>query len=158
MNKYFKPKKKTKPANWMSVRGAQPVRHFKKERVKKTWHSKFERKPKVKKTKTARQLEKAEDKKLYKIEAKEYVLAAIERGEVCPVAVYLNENKLMPFQVDEQLFCVHHKRGRRGKLLRDQRHWMAISFTGHEWVHNNMEEARKHGWLCEAGKWDVYEE
>lgn len=50
---------------------------------------------------------------------------------------------------------VHHRRGRAGTLLLDQRHWMAVAFICHEWIGRNPEEARRRGFLCAVGLWNV---
>lgn len=50
---------------------------------------------------------------------------------------------------------VHHTRGRVGSLLLDERFWRAVSRKGHDWIGNNMAEARKLGLLCEVGQWNV---
>lgn len=50
---------------------------------------------------------------------------------------------------------VHHIRGRRGSLLRDQSYWLAVSPAGHFWIHNHPVEARRLGMLCEEGKWNA---
>lgn len=42
---------------------------------------------------------------------------------------------------------VHHRAGREGKLLLDQRYWLAVSRKGHRWIHDNVGEARKRGWI-----------
>lgn len=48
---------------------------------------------------------------------------------------------------------IHHVRGRIGKLLMDQRYWLAVSRKGHRWIHDNIEEARKRGWIAQRGDW-----
>lgn len=42
---------------------------------------------------------------------------------------------------------IHHKAGREGKLLNDERHWLAVSRAGHDFIHQNPGIARAHGWL-----------
>lgn len=42
---------------------------------------------------------------------------------------------------------VHHIRGRVGDLLLDETYWLAVSTEGHRWIHNNVAEARKKGWI-----------
>lgn len=42
---------------------------------------------------------------------------------------------------------VHHMAGREGKLLNDERYWLAVSRAGHNWIHANPNEARRRGWL-----------
>lgn len=48
---------------------------------------------------------------------------------------------------------VHHTRGRRGALLTDTRHWLAVCRKCHTWIHNNPDEARNRGWLAKRGDW-----
>jgi len=48
---------------------------------------------------------------------------------------------------------VHHVRGRTGKLLLDERHWLAVSRWGHEVIHRNPKFASKKGWLAGKGQW-----
>lgn len=49
---------------------------------------------------------------------------------------------------------IHHVRGRIGRLLNDQRFWLAVSTAGHNWIHNNMDAARGLGLLCQKGQWN----
>ena len=53
---------------------------------------------------------------------------------------------------------IHHQRGRVGRLLNDERHWLAVSAEGHDWIHHNVKQARALGLLCEHGKWNTYED
>jgi len=53
---------------------------------------------------------------------------------------------------------IHHTRGRTGRLLRDQRFWMPVCRRCHEWIHTNMNEARKVDLLCQLGEWNTYPE
>lgn len=50
---------------------------------------------------------------------------------------------------------VHHKRGRVGDLLTDRRHWLAVGQKCHRWIHENIEEARTLGYICEKGLWNT---
>ncbi len=50
---------------------------------------------------------------------------------------------------------VHHTRGRIGRLLLDERFWVAVSAAGHEWIHRNIEAARQLGLICERGLWNT---
>jgi len=43
---------------------------------------------------------------------------------------------------------IHHKRGRIGKMLLDERFWVAVSRTSHNWIHAHPTEARKLGLLA----------
>jgi hypothetical protein len=51
---------------------------------------------------------------------------------------------------------VHHKRGRIGRLLCEVNHWLPVCRGCHDWIHKNIEEARKLGLICEPGQWNVY--
>jgi len=82
----------------------------------------------------------------YRKEAKEFIRWHREAGILCPVALALMENK-EPRPSDYQVEDVHHKKGRVGKLLRDQRYWLAVSRWGHEFIHSHPNIARKMGWL-----------
>ena len=50
---------------------------------------------------------------------------------------------------------IHHRRGRIGTLLIDQRFWIAVSMEGHEWIHHNPELARADGFTCHFGQWNT---
>lgn len=50
---------------------------------------------------------------------------------------------------------IHHKRGRAGTLLLDSRHWAYVCAKCHRWIHANIEDARREGWICERGLWNV---
>lgn len=52
---------------------------------------------------------------------------------------------------------IHHKNGRCGRLLLDQRFWIPVSSFGHNWLHAHIAEARKLGLICEQGKWNHWE-
>lgn len=57
---------------------------------------------------------------------------------------------------DSRGLDLHHKRGRTGRLLRCQEFWIPLCRDCHEWVHKNMEQARKMDLLCQLGEWNVY--
>lgn len=48
----------------------------------------------------------------------------------------------------------HHKRGRLGPLLMDERYWIPVCRNLHDWIGNHPEEARKVGLLCQPGEWN----
>jgi hypothetical protein len=92
----------------------------------------------------------------YREKARAFVAAAIARGETCPVVAAiedLRESVRYGWPCCNRLNEVHHTRGRAGSLLLDERFWLALSKQGHRWVHENPEEARAHGWICEPGDW-----
>lgn len=68
----------------------------------------------------------------------------------CAVAKALRERARPATQV-------HHKRGRIGRLLLDERHWLPVSMWGHEWINSHPAQARTLGLLCELGKYNTYE-
>jgi len=50
---------------------------------------------------------------------------------------------------------VHHRRGRLGTLLIDQRFWLAVSKEGHYLIHHHPVEAQKRKFICERGQWNT---
>lgn len=42
---------------------------------------------------------------------------------------------------------IHHKAGRVGEKLNDERYFMAVSRQAHDWIHSHGKEARARGWL-----------
>jgi hypothetical protein len=139
-------KKKTKPAPWLAAFPSQAVKTMTKpEKLAKL--CKF-----IKPISKKRQVTGKE----YREKARAFVAAAIARGETCPVVNAideLRESAIYGHPCCNRLNEVHHLRGRAGSLLLDERFWMAISKQGHRWVHANMDEARKRGWLCSKGDW-----
>lgn len=61
----------------------------------------------------------------------------------CPVALEVFK-KAIP--VTE----VHHKKGRVGKLFLYVPFWLAVSRSGHVWIHENPKEAYKKGFLIKS--------
>ena len=53
-------------------------------------------------------------------------------GKVCPVTGGLATE-------------IHHKNGRRGKLLLDESGWIGVSAAVHKWIHDNVNLAREKG-------------
>ena len=49
---------------------------------------------------------------------------------------------------------VHHTRGRLGKLLLDERYWVALCRLHHAQVHAYPGWARSKGLICEKGDWN----
>ena len=54
------------------------------------------------------------------------------------------ENKICPI-TKKPTTDIHHKRGRIGSLLLDQRYWVALSREGHKYVEENPEWAKMNG-------------
>ena len=49
---------------------------------------------------------------------------------------------------------VHHRNGRRGRLLLWKNGWFALCQNHHQHVHNHPDEARRRGLLCQPGQWN----
>jgi hypothetical protein len=49
---------------------------------------------------------------------------------------------------------IHHVAGKLGGLLTYEPLWKLLCRGCHEWVHNNIEKARKLGFICEKGNWN----
>ena len=49
---------------------------------------------------------------------------------------------------------IHHTRGRAGTLLLDERYWLPVSASGHDFIHANPKLARELGYLCQPGEWN----
>lgn len=54
------------------------------------------------------------------------------------------ENKICPV-TNQPTTEVHHKKGRIGTLLNDERYWLAVSRKGHQRIENNPIWAKKNG-------------
>lgn len=63
------------------------------------------------------------------------------------VKVFLGkpENRICPV-TGQQTNQVHHKKGRIGSLLLDQRYWLAVSPEGHRQIENNPIWAKEKGY------------
>jgi hypothetical protein len=57
---------------------------------------------------------------------------------------FLKDNPICPV-TGEPATDIHHKRGRLGKLLLDQKFWLAVSRKGHKAIEANPEWAKKMG-------------
>lgn len=171
--------KKHKPALWLSVNGALPVKSKDKaERLARSRRIAAENRYKArsKARKRAYDRVKRENKPLkatrkrilpvskrqagrmayYRIRAKVFVEAAQAAGKVCPVwAEVLHQSGwTMQNYINSLPTEVHHTRGRMGPLLLDERFWIAVSADGHNWIHSHPAAARERGWICGHGKWN----
>ena len=70
----------------------------------------------------------ASEMETYNKEAKEFV-----KGKKCAV-----------FPDKDATEC-HHTKGRTGKLLLDQKWWLAVSRAGHNWINDNPNAAMEKG-------------
>lgn len=55
------------------------------------------------------------------------------------------ENKICPI-TKQPTTDIHHKKGRIGDLLLDERYWVALSREGHKFVEENPEWAKENGY------------
>lgn len=49
--------------------------------------------------------------------------------------------------INGAMLSPHHKKGRHGSLLWNQRYFMATCLFHHNWIENNKREARKRGYI-----------
>ena len=82
------------------------------------------------------------------------------------VPKYLSENphcvacarikSIIPFTDDRQhkSESVHHKRGRLGPLLLDERYWLPTCIASHDWIHANISLARSLDLIAQPGQWN----
>ena len=140
-------KKKGKPAIWLQA--------FPDQAIKSPEHKP---KPRAQRRRIAPISERnRSEKALYRKEAREFVAEAIKRGETCLVVNTISSLRYgMKYghRISNKLNEVHHTRGRAGTLLREKKYWMPVSKQGHQWIHENMDAARKLGWLCPKGEWN----
>ena len=88
--------------------------------------------------------DRTKEEREYRDRAKLFIMRLLaSRTPWCPVAWRILKSKKMVNQV-------HHKAGREGDLLLDERHWMGVSGWGHDWIGKHGNEARRHGWLYEV--------
>lgn len=140
-------KKKGKPAPWLAAFPSQAVKTM----------AKPEKLAKLRKAIKPISKKRQVTGKEYREKARAFVAAAIARGETCPVVNAiedLRESIRYGWPCSNKLSEVHHTRGRAGSLLLDERFWMAASKAGHRFIHENVELAREHGWICEKGLWN----
>jgi hypothetical protein len=85
-------------------------------------------------------------------------------GETARMAVYRAIKDVFLTHVNTCQACgahaveIHHKKGRASLLLFDVRTWMAVCAACHRAIHNDVAEARRRGWLVEAGEWNKWAE
>jgi hypothetical protein len=78
----------------------------------------------------------------------------------CPVASTipeLRDGHKYGHRINRRITEVHHRFGRRGKLLLERRWFLGVSRLGHRWIHMHPEEAQKRGWIGPPGTWNDYE-
>lgn len=110
--------------------------------------------------KSVREKAKLADRAAYRAEAEAFVRERVRRGLTCEVVNSVSELRFgqrYGWPVSNRLTEIHHTRGRLGSLLMDKRFWMAVSKAGHRYIHSHPAEARRRGWICEAGLWNTPE-
>ena len=103
----------------------------------------------------------------YRRKAEAFTLAEREAGKTCPVVAAFDT---LPKEAQavltvpwtgnrrsDRITEVHHKRGRAGALLLDERWWLGVSKFGHRAIHMFPRLARERGWLCAVGEWNKTE-
>lgn len=93
----------------------------------------------------------------YVKEAGAFVAAERKAGKTCPVVravPSLRNGVKYGHLISAKLTEVHHMAGRAGALLTFKPMWLAVSKQGHRWIHSNIEEARKMGFICGQGLWN----
>ena len=117
-----------------------------------------EAKPK-KQQKPIKQYSEKRKNESYKYTKKRKAFLALPENKYCPVAKAVFEGKIDTFQDSELLFNrfgllftteIHHKAGRKGKLLNYAPYWLAVSRSGHLWIHAHPEQAYELGFSIKA--------
>lgn len=168
----------------MSLRGYKPK--WKKALWTKAFESKYGKPFKVAKVPLPKRVRAESKRRrpvnaAYRDRAREFVREAARHWPLCPVVAYARWVWNTPYlssantkvsaleesmrwlagykyghPVSARLNEVHHVYGRAGRLLQDERWWMAVSKQGHRWIHENEDFARALGWLCPKGHWNTH--
>jgi hypothetical protein len=59
---------------------------------------------------------------------------------------FLEENPRCVVFPKQTAIDIHHVRGKIGSRFLDEKYWLQVSRDGHNWIHDNEEEASKQGW------------
>lgn len=152
MNQSFFYKKKTKPANWLSVEGAVPVRGPLKV-PKKRGINPFTQSKRRKKASQVYKFRKEIFITLYPrcagFLARHWVFHLMRM----PPAPHTASVIQTLIELAPLANTIHHMRGHAGQLYEDPRFWLAVNLAEHRWIHENMNRARLRGSLCQLGKW-----
>jgi hypothetical protein len=62
-------------------------------------------------------------------------------------ALFLNEHPMCAVFPYVPATEIHHKKGRLGSLLLDERFWLPVSLVGHTYIHNNPALSYEQGWM-----------
>ena len=98
------------------------------------------------------------------VKKREYVKvrdAYLKKNPYCEV--YLAEHRIAFLHGDEEVQAplatqVHHKRGRVGSLLTDERYFLAVSDEMHKMIHGDTAWAYKKGYMLNRNKQEQEEE
>ena len=80
----------------------------------------------------------------------------LQANPVCDACDRLADESATPYPIRKPTHPateIHHKRGRFGKLLLDERFWVGVCSPAHRFIHDNPEIARKAGLLAQPGEW-----
>lgn len=124
----MKYQRKTKPATWTKVH------------------------PKIAPSKAPKRIResKAHASARRRYNARVKVWLTFPENKYCQVAKRIWKTEILADQV-------HHRFGRRGKLLMWEPGWTAVSGAGQAWIHSNIEVARRHQLYAPEGAWENYE-
>ncbi len=82
-------------------------------------------------------------RKMSKAKAKEHRKYILARARALPGKICEWPSNVCTQPADD----IHHLRGRRGKMLTDQRYWMFICRDHHRYIHDHAKESRQMGLL-----------
>lgn len=101
-------------------------------------------KEKPKKTqKPIRQMSEKRKRESYIYARKRKAFLLLPENKYCPVAKKI-------FNETIEAVEIHHLKGRVGRLLNYVPYWLAVCRKGHNWIHNNPEDAYKLGFLIRS--------
>ena len=142
----MKYQRKTKPALWLSVKGAKPIRKDERVRVKKT-------------------SDRDRVRRIYNKRVKEWLKGKL--CECCLKQAYRLEEMLVGKENVSAVtvLCgheirngsqVHHKHGRgwSGNLTLVESLWIPVCAECHMWIHRHPSAARKLGLYAPEGEWN----
>ena len=69
--------------------------------------------------------------------------AFVEANPDCGACVTLHDAVVHPSSQ------IHHRAGRNGKMLLEERYWLAVCNLCHEWIHANGKKARTLGLIID---------
>lgn len=147
--------RKTKPALWLSVAGAQMVRSRKKETPDQKRRRELDAMARglrrVRPSTVAKRKATREQNDRYRNRVREWIKGKQCVG--CLISAVHGETDEFPVRRATQ--CHHkHGRGNRGELLMVERLWTPVCGACHVWIHANVEAARQLGLYAPRGEWN----